>query len=50
MFATSQPLAWNFKKISQSLQQFFLIVGQNNFGDKIPVVLNKIEEKQADVL
>ena len=24
-------------RISQSLQQFFLTVGQNNFGNKIPI-------------
>ena len=26
----------NFKSFSQSLEQFFLTVGQNNFGNKIP--------------
>ena len=29
-----QPSAWNFKSFSQSLEQFFLTVGQNNFGNK----------------
>ena len=33
MFANS---ASNFKSFSRSLEQFFLTVGQNNFGNKIP--------------
>ena len=28
---------WNFKSCSRSLEQFFLTVGQNNFGNKIPL-------------
>ena len=36
IFANSQPSASNFKKNSRSLEQFFLTVGQNNFGNKIP--------------
>ena len=35
-FANSWPSALNFKTFSQSLEQIFLIVGQNNFGNKIP--------------
>ena len=35
-FADSRPSASNFKRFSQSLEQFFLKVGQNNFGNKIP--------------
>ena len=35
-FANSWPSASNFKSFSQSLEQFFLTVGQNNFGNKIP--------------
>ena len=35
-FANSCPSASNFKSFSQSLEQFFLTVGQNNFGNKIP--------------
>ena len=35
-FANSQPSALNFKSFTQSLEQFFLTVGQNNFGNKIP--------------
>ena len=36
-FANSQPSSSNFKSFSQSLEHiFFLTVGQNNFGNKIP--------------
>ena len=35
-FANSRPSASNFKSFSRSLEQFFLIVCQNNFGNKIP--------------
>ena len=35
-FADSRPSALNFKRFSQSLEHFFLTVGQNNFGNKIP--------------
>ena len=35
-FANSRPSASNFNFFSQSLKQFFLTVGQNNFGNKIP--------------
>ena len=38
-FANSQPSASNFKSFSRSLEQFFLTVGQNNFGNKIPFLL-----------
>ena len=35
----------NFKSFSRIVKQFFLTVGQNNFGNKIPlVVLHCIEE------
>ena len=34
--ANSRPSASNFKIFSRSLEQFFLTVGQNNFGIKIP--------------
>ena len=37
-FANSQPSALNFKTFSRSLEQFFLTVGQNNFGNKIPLL------------
>ena len=36
-FANSLPSALNFKKFSRSLEQFFFTVGQNNFGNKIPL-------------
>ena len=36
IFANSRPSASNFKSFSQSLEFFFLTVGQNNFGNKIP--------------
>ena len=32
----SRPSSLNFKIFSWSLEQFFLKVGQNNFGNKIP--------------
>ena len=35
-FANSWPSASNFKSFSQSLEHFFLTVGQNNFDNKIP--------------
>ena len=34
--SNSQPSACNFKPFSRSLEHFFLTVGQNNFGNKIP--------------
>ena len=34
-FNVRHPVASNFKSFSQSLEQFFLTVGQNNFGNKI---------------
>ena len=36
-FANSQPSASSFKSFSESLEHFFLTVGQNNFVDKIPL-------------
>ena len=35
-FANSRSSASNFKSFSWSLEQFFLTVGQNDFGNKIP--------------
>jgi hypothetical protein len=35
-FKNYQPSASNFKSFSRSLEQSFLTVGQNNFGNKIP--------------
>ena len=40
-FANSGPSASNFKSFSQSLEQFFLTEGQNNFGNKIPFPFEK---------
>jgi hypothetical protein len=37
--ANSRPSASNFKSFSRSLKQFFLTVGQNNFGNKIPFLV-----------
>ena len=41
MFANSRPSALNYKSFSQSLEQFFPTLGQNNFGNKIsfPITL-----------
>ena len=36
IFANSRHSASNFKSFSPSVQHFFLTVGQNNFGNKIP--------------
>ena len=35
-FSNSQPSASNFKSFSRSKEHFFLTMGQNNFGNKIP--------------
>ena len=35
IFANSWPSVLNFKIFSRSLVQFYLKVGQNNFGDKM---------------
>ena len=37
-FENSRPLALNFKRFSWLLEHFFLTVGQNNFGNKIPAI------------
>ena len=42
-FKNSRPSASNFKNFSRSLEQFFLTVGQNNFGDKIPFLLRALK-------
>ena len=36
IFTHSRPTVSNFKSSSQSLEHFFLTVGQNNFVNKIP--------------
>ena len=40
IFANSRPSASNFESFSRSLEQFFLTVGQNNFGNKISFLLH----------
>ena len=42
-FANSSPSASNFKSFSQSLEHFFLTVGQNNFVNKIPF-LSRVQQ------
>ena len=39
IFENSQSLASNFKRFSQTLEYFFLTIGQNNFGNKIPLFI-----------
>jgi hypothetical protein len=36
LFENSWPSGSNFKSFSRSIEQFFLTVRQNNFGNKIP--------------
>ena len=38
-FENSRLSASNFKSFFRSLQQFFLTLGQNNFGNKIPMYI-----------
>ena len=45
-FANSQPTASNFKKNSQSLEQFLLTESQNNFGNKMPNIEWKLRIEQ----
>ena len=40
-FTNSRSSAVNFKSFSRTLEQFFLTVGQNNFNNKIPLLLCK---------
>ena len=51
-FAKSWASASNFKSFSRSLEQFFLIVGQKNLGNKIPfqVVSQKLVTFQVRFL
>ena len=41
--SNSRLSASNFKRFSRSLEHFFLTVGQNNFGNKIPFSLSRSE-------
>ena len=43
-FANSRHSTSNFKSFSPSLEHFFLTVGQNNFGNKIPLLKLKCRE------
>ena len=47
IFTNSQALALNFKSLSRSLEYFFLTVGQNNFGNKIPFLEKPGKEKNS---
>ena len=42
IFTNSRSSASSFKKLSWSLEQFFLTVGQNNFGNKISMFIKKL--------
>ena len=44
--SNSRPSASNFKTFSRSLEQFFLTVGRNNFGNKIPFTIPQIRSCQ----
>ena len=41
-FGNSWPSASTFKSFSRSLEQLFLRVGQNNFGNKIPFLTSLV--------
>ena len=43
MISNSRPSASNYKSFSWSLEQIFLTVSQNNFGNKIPLALNALQ-------
>jgi hypothetical protein len=49
-FENSRPSALNFKSFSQPLVQFFLTVGQNNFGNKIPLLFSTKYVYQCNVV
>ena len=36
---------WEFAKFLRSPKQFFLTVGQNNFGNKIPFLFERIRKE-----
>ena len=46
-FANARPSASNFKSFSRSLEQFFVTIGQNNFGNKISFLKHKTIETHA---
>ena len=43
-FENSRPSASNFKSFSRSLEQFFLTIGQNNSGNKIPFLVASLSK------
>ena len=43
-FENSRPSASNFKSFSRSQEFFFLTVGQNNFGNKIPFIKSNVTQ------
>ena len=43
IFSIFWPSASNFKIFSWSLEHFFLKVGQNNFGNKIPFIVRDLK-------
>ena len=48
IFENSRPSASNFKSYSRSLENFFLKMGQNNFGDKIPQLPKQLDQMLPD--
>ena len=46
IFANSWPSASNFKSFSRSLEQFFLTVGQNKFGNKTPFLSQSLKYRR----
>ena len=49
VFSNSWPSTSNFKNVSQTLQQFFLTVGQNNFCNKIPSFIWYLFSKNSKI-
>ena len=47
--SNSQPSAANFKSFSLSLEQIFLTVGQNNYGNKIPFIVRAVGRSENPV-
>ena len=48
ILANSRPSASNFKSFPRSLEQFFLTVGQSNFGNKIPFLCKEEDGRKTD--
>ena len=47
-FFLGNPSVSNFKSFSRSLEQFFLTVSQNNFGNKIPFLFRHFPNIKKD--